>query len=136
MQLGIPRLPMATAEAGLAYRDENEGIKIRMVAVPAKDYLRDVTLDPTKEQVDELFTLHRNSAPGEYFDENDFGFGYLIPRYVNLHYLLLDSEIINRICEPFESEIEKEYADNRAEYTKEVNSDEDDDAAGDADSSH
>ncbi|HHH76333.1 MAG TPA: hypothetical protein ENL03_04845 [Phycisphaerae bacterium] len=125
MQLAIPRLPISTAEVELVYRDAMEGMKLWMVAVPAREYLDKVpAIDPSAlseqqaKEIKDLFQAHKNSVPNRYADENDAGYGYLIPRHVRLHYILLDSDVIDRICAPFRSEIQKEYTDNKHDYTK------------------
>jgi len=121
MQLAIPRLPISIKETETLYRDINELMKIRMVSVPVKGYVKKLTpLIPTEKQINELFNEHKNSAPGVYSDEKGFGFGYRLPRRVRLHYLLLDNDVIDKVCKPFESEIKQEYRDNKTSYTKSV----------------
>lgn len=111
--------PPSEEELRRMYRDLEEKIRLRVVEIPAENFLKDVP-EPEANDVQTQFERFRHVARGAYQPENPFGFGYLQPDRVSVQYLLVNGLVIERIARPSEKDIEEYYRGHRNELVKTV----------------
>lgn len=86
------------------FRELNERISLAMVTFPAEDFVKDVK-DPADQEVRETFQKYRHLVAHHPENRTRFGFGYRVPDRLDVAYLFIDSERVERAVEPTEDEM-------------------------------
>ena len=83
--------PPSVPELQMLYRDLGEMIELRMLRIPADDFLKDVAEGPV-DGIVERFVQFKDNPPGKFSLENPFGFGYRQPNRVRVQYLFVSRD--------------------------------------------
>lgn len=108
-------LPPGDIQLKQLYRDLRERMSLRMVTFEADDYVEKVPA-PTTEEENQQFSKYKDKLAGTYPTPSSFGFGYKWPDRVNIAWMFVNSEPIERIAEPTEAEMRSYYRSNREKY--------------------
>ena len=111
--------PPSEAEVVLAYRDISEGIDLRVLRLPAEDYLKDVK-EPNQDEILAHFNQYRTVVPGKASRADSFNFGYRQPGRAKMRYLLVRGDVIGRVTEPQFADVVDYYNANKSEFVKKV----------------
>jgi hypothetical protein len=75
--------------------------------------------DPDAEQIEKQFQQFRSRMRGEFTAENPYGFGYKIPKQIQLEYFLVNlGDVQKRIQKPSSEELEGYYTRNITKYQR------------------
>jgi hypothetical protein len=100
-----------------------EGIDAEFVKIDAKPFV-DEDAEVSDEQLQQQFEKYKADAPGNPTEENRFGFGYMLPKRVQLEYMvvLLD-DVEKQIEKPTTEALEEYYDQNIDNFRKSEPSD-------------
>ena len=74
--------------------------------------------EPTDKKIDEYFQKYKAILPAEISAENPFGFGYKLPASVELEYLIVKTQDVEKLIEkPTNEELEEYYQYNSSLFT-------------------
>lgn len=75
--------------------------------------------EPTAEQIEKQFQQFSSLLPGDFADENPYGFGYKIPKRIRLEYFLVNlGDVQKQIEKPSSEELEGYYSRNLSRYQR------------------
>lgn len=111
--------PPSANELMRAYRDMKEEVGLRVVEIPASDFM-DKVQQPTEKEITDFFNKYAAMPKGQYSSANPFGFGYRQPSRVQVSYLLVDRDTLSRVTEPSPARIRQYWRQNQGEFTKKV----------------
>jgi hypothetical protein len=75
--------------------------------------------EPTPQQIENQFQQYRSRIQGEYAADNLYGFGYKIPKQIQLEYFLVNQDDVQkRIEKPSAEELEAYYTRNLSKYQR------------------
>ena len=113
--LHASRVPPSQVELEHLYKDLNEKIDLRVVKLDAMDHAP--AQDPSRAQIEDLFKKYAAFNPGGVDPEqNPFGFGYRQPNKVQVQYLLVKQDVVNRVARPSSREIQQYWSKNNQEF--------------------
>ncbi len=107
--------PPSEPEILKTYRDLSEKIDLRIVELPAEDFVDDVA-EPGDAEIAEYFKKYKAIAQGTVTGPEDFGFGYSQPDRSRVQYLLLKGDVMLRVTRPSGDQLRKYFIANRAEF--------------------
>jgi hypothetical protein len=100
-----------------------ERIDAEFVKLSAADFV-DPNAAVSEADLQKQFDAYKNVSPNQITNENPFGFGYKLPKRVQLEYLILPMDDVKKIIEkPTAEAAETFYSTNIAQYRSEVPSD-------------
>ncbi|MCE5327648.1 MAG: hypothetical protein LLG01_14680 [Planctomycetaceae bacterium] len=94
-----------------------EKIDLRMAEIPASKFESSMK-DPTEAQVQEFFQKYRSTAPGRFASCDSMGFGYSQPNRLEMDYLLVSKDAIEKTVQVDEAEARAYYRRNAEQFTK------------------
>ncbi len=112
-------IPPSREELERLYCDVSEKINLRVLRIPAEDFVEKIP-DPTEKQIDTLFETYKNRPAGTFTGIEAFPFGYLHPARVQVGYLLVHSQAIERAAAPSDEAIAEYLRTHESEMVKTV----------------
>ncbi len=101
---------------------EKETVSSEYVKFNAKKFTDNIKIDETK--LKEQFDKFKDRLPGNYTQDDPYGFGYKLPDRVQLEYMIVKlSDITSTIAKPNPEEMEDFYEANKNRFTEEVSKD-------------
>lgn len=85
-----------------------EGIDAEFVKIDAKPFV-DEDAEVSDEQLQQQFEKYKADAPGNPTEENPFGFGYMLPKRVQLEYMVVLLDDVEKQIEKPTTEVLEEY---------------------------
>ncbi len=111
---------VTTNEIRAAIGRASEKLNTEFVQFKANDFLEEQT-NPNQEPMSAQFEAHKAYEAGQQSDENPYGFGYKLPDRVQLEYVIVRMEDVEKlIAQPTEDDMEKYYTDNIDRFKEEV----------------
>ncbi len=111
---------VTTDEIRAAIGRAGEKLNTEFVQFKADDFLEEQT-DPNQEPMRAQFEAYKAYEAGQQSDENPHGFGYKLPDRVQLEYVIVRMEDVEKlIAQPTQDDMEKYYADNIDRFKEEV----------------
>lgn len=107
--------PPSEQELRRLYRDLTEKIDLRLATISTEQLLEDAP-QPSDEEIKQQFDAANEIFPGQYTDENPFGFGYRRPDQVRLLYLFVNRQAVSRATRPSDKEVRDHFRANRQKY--------------------
>jgi len=101
------------------YRDLSEKVGLEVAKIPAEMFLKEVP-EPTADQIDEQFNRFKAEVPRTYTSLDSFGFGYRQPASVNIEYIFIDHDAIERATQIPDKSLRDHYRRNREKYVREI----------------
>lgn len=93
-----------------------EGIDVEYVEIAAEPFI-DRDIEITDAQIQAQFEKYKGSIPNIPTDENPFGFGYRLPKRVQLEYIIVQMDDVQKQIEkPTPEELENHYSSNLQNY--------------------
>ncbi len=81
--------------------------------------LADEQPEPSAQQIQDQFNNYRQNLPGVYSEDNPYGFGYTLPKRIQVEYFLVNiNDVRQRIDQPTPEELENFYSRNLSRYQK------------------
>jgi hypothetical protein len=100
-----------------------ERIDAEFVKLSAADFI-DPNATVSDADLQKQFDAYKNVAPNQITDENPFGFGYKLPKRVQLEYMILPMDDVKKIIEkPTAEAAETYYSANIEQFRSEIPSD-------------
>jgi hypothetical protein len=112
----VDAVPSETELAALA-RDLHEQINLRVLQVPAEDFLDEVA-EPNRRDVVRHFGRYRAEIPGAAEAVSSFGFGYRMPNRVAVLYMLIREDVIAPLVQPAEEDIQRYYQKHKRQFVR------------------
>jgi hypothetical protein len=101
------------------YRDLIERIDLRVAAIKAENFLKDVP-EPNDAEIGVQFETYRSELPGRGTEKNPFGFGYAQSDQASVRYLLIRQDVLERVARPTDEELRSYYISHRSSYVKKI----------------
>ncbi len=99
------------------YRDLHEQVAFEYIAIPAERFMDSDQIDaPTEDEINAHFAAYADVAPGNFSEENPYGFGYRVPDQVSVAYLRVDADPLRYAVAPTTAEMRQFYRDNKAAF--------------------
>jgi len=115
MITGSEDVTMAQTKAAIV-RAKQE-LSSEFVNISAEDFVDDQP-EPTEDELYQQFAKYKEYLPGHVTAENPYGFGYHLPDRVQLEYLFVKRNDVEKIVEdPTQQEMEEHYRLNSDRYT-------------------
>jgi hypothetical protein len=111
--------PPSLPELRFHIRQFKEQIRLAMLVIPAERYLGDVR-EPTEQEVRQFFDRYREAVRGGPDNQTRFGFGYRVGEQVDLAWLLVDLDLIERAVSPSEEQVMSYWRENQERIYREV----------------
>ncbi len=109
--------PPSEPELQALYRDLSEEVAFEYIAIPADQFLAsDQIPQPTDEEIGAHFAAYADMAPGNFSEENPFGFGYRMPNQVSVAYLRVDADPLRYAVSPTTAEMRAFYKKNQEAF--------------------
>jgi hypothetical protein len=100
----------------LVGRNKNK-IDAEIVKFPVDWFIGKQT-QPSDDQIQTQFNAYKDLKPGQFTDQNPYGFGYKLPQRVQLEYFYLRSDDVEKIAEkPTAETMEEYYSKNIDQFT-------------------
>ncbi len=101
---------------------EKETVSSEFVKFRAKDFTDNIKIDETR--LKEQFNKFKDRLPGNYSQDNPYGFGYKLPDRVQLEYMIVKlNDVASTITKPNPEEMESFYEANKNRFVEEVSKD-------------
>lgn len=105
-------MPPSRKELAGLYRDLHQQLAVQAVKIPAALFTDEVG-EPTAEQLRQQFETYRNRLAGDFAGIDAFPFGYLRPARVELGWLFVNYNAIERGTVPTATQMREYYNNNR-----------------------
>lgn len=110
----VPAISPSLAEIRRLFSEVNDRIDLRMIQLTVNP--AQVAQNPTDPQALELFKKYSDVLAGGYTKDNPFGFGYRKPDRASLEWLEIRDDMIRRVAQPTDRQIEDYYVAHRDDF--------------------